>query len=337
MPKKTFAVTVTYGDRFHLLKQVIEAALREGVDKVIVVDNNSKPNSRKKLKEYHRKNLDKIDVLYLPENFGSAGGFKRGLERAYNDPECEFIWLLDDDNKPQHGSLQLLKKFWKEYEPKNREILVLLSYREDRVQYFESLILKDPELVLGKKNSFYGFHIFEIPKYIKTIFIKKLNIGEKNYSKIPRFGQVAVAPYGGLFFNKKLLDIIGYPNEKLYVYSHDHEWTYRITRKGGKIILLIDSLIRDLEKSWHITEKNETMLSSFSPSNTFRIYYGLRNRVYFENKYLKTNAWIHKINCFIFLALILLHDIIFFKTTTTFKIALKAVKDANKNKLGRVI
>lgn len=42
----TFAVTVTYGNRFHLLKQVIDGALREGVSKVIVVDNNSVPQSR---------------------------------------------------------------------------------------------------------------------------------------------------------------------------------------------------------------------------------------------------------------------------------------------------
>ena len=34
-----FAVTVTYGNRFHLLKQVIDSALVEGVSKVIVVDN----------------------------------------------------------------------------------------------------------------------------------------------------------------------------------------------------------------------------------------------------------------------------------------------------------
>lgn len=45
-----FAVTVTYGNRFHLLKQVIDSALAEGVAKIIVVDNNSQPESREKLK-----------------------------------------------------------------------------------------------------------------------------------------------------------------------------------------------------------------------------------------------------------------------------------------------
>lgn len=44
---KVYAVTVTYGNRFHLLKQVIDSALREGVSKIIVVDNNSEPESMK--------------------------------------------------------------------------------------------------------------------------------------------------------------------------------------------------------------------------------------------------------------------------------------------------
>ncbi|MGB9838043.1 hypothetical protein [Methanothermobacter sp.] len=33
-----FVVTVTYGNRFHLLRRVIEAALREGVSRVIIAD-----------------------------------------------------------------------------------------------------------------------------------------------------------------------------------------------------------------------------------------------------------------------------------------------------------
>jgi len=50
----TFAVTVTYGNRYHLVKQVIDSALAEGVAKVIVVDNNSVPQSREQLKAYEQ-------------------------------------------------------------------------------------------------------------------------------------------------------------------------------------------------------------------------------------------------------------------------------------------
>ncbi|NLV97505.1 MAG: glycosyltransferase [Desulfovibrionales bacterium] len=94
-----FAVTVTYGNRFYLLKQVVDRALTEGVQKVIVVDNKSDKESREQLKLYEQwLGKDKIKVLYLDDNCGSAGGFKRGLEEAYTDASCDYILVLDDDN-----------------------------------------------------------------------------------------------------------------------------------------------------------------------------------------------------------------------------------------------
>jgi len=35
----TFAVKVTYGNHFHLLEQVIESAMSEGIAKIIVVES----------------------------------------------------------------------------------------------------------------------------------------------------------------------------------------------------------------------------------------------------------------------------------------------------------
>ncbi|MDK2861142.1 MAG: hypothetical protein PWQ37_3063 [Candidatus Petromonas sp.] len=122
MESKVCVVTVTYGNRFHLLKQVIDAALNEGVYKIIVVDNNSEVESRNKLMEYEKLLNGKIKVLYLDDNYGSAGGFKKGLEEAYNDSECEFIWLLDDDNYPMNGSLKNLLDFWHSLKIENRHL-----------------------------------------------------------------------------------------------------------------------------------------------------------------------------------------------------------------------
>jgi GT2 family glycosyltransferase len=136
MNEKVCVVTVTYGNRFHFLNQVIDAALEEGVCKVIVVGNNSSPESREKLKEYEKElGEQKIKVLYLDDNYGSAGGFKIGLKEAYNDQECEFIWRLDDDNKPLEGSLKILLDFWSSLKIENKEEkIALLSYRFKKEQ-----------------------------------------------------------------------------------------------------------------------------------------------------------------------------------------------------------
>ena len=147
----TFAVTVTYGNRFHLLKQVIDSALSEGVSKVIVVDNNSVSHCREQLKAYEQDlGSDKIKVLYLDDNYGSAGGFKKGLELAYSDPECEFIWLLDDDNVPLENALKkLLLAYGYLGEDKNN---VLISFRDSNPN--NMLALSNGKQIGYKKNSF---------------------------------------------------------------------------------------------------------------------------------------------------------------------------------------
>ncbi len=335
MENKVCVVTVTYGNRFHLLKQVIDSALNEGVSKIIIVDNNSELESRNKLIEYENSLNGKVRVLYLDDNYGSAGGFKRGLEEAYNDPECEFIWLLDDDNKPIDGSLKTLLSFWHSLEIKNKEEkIALLSYRFKKEQLTrEAIIHNKPELILGFKNSFLGFHIKELHKkiyrYLKRRFKEKSNIVEQESDK--KFGIVPVAPYGGLFIHKNILNKIGYPDEDFYLYADDHEWSYRITKTGGDIFLILDSKIDDLELSWHVPKiAKETTFSIISNGNPYRVYYAVRNRVFFEINNLVDNKLIYWINIFVYLLLISS------SSTKNIKLIIKAVKDGYKGKLRKV-
>jgi len=253
MKYKVCVVTVTYGDRFYLLKQVIDASFNEGVSKIIVVDNGLSKNSRDQLKDYERKFGNKLKVIYLNENAGSAGGYKIGLEEAYRCEDCEFIWLLDDDNKPMDDLLKILLDFWSSLEIENKqEKIALLSYRFKKEQLTkEAIIRNQPKLVLGLKNSFLGFHIKELHKkiyrYLKRGFKPINDRVEQEDDK--KYGIVPVAPYGGLFIHKNILNKIGYPNEDFYLYADDHEWSYRITKNGGKIYLILDSKIDDLELS----------------------------------------------------------------------------------------
>jgi len=174
---KTCAVIVTYGNRFHLLKNVIEGCLEEKVDKIIVVDNNSLPESRENIEKLEE-DIPNLEVVYLDENKGSAGGYKIGLQKAYRDKECEFIWLLDDDNKPEKGSLKILKNFWKKLNVKEKEKNVaLLSNRPMLSFYKETALKNDERIILGRINSFIGFHILDLP-YIVVRFLKRVLLRE---------------------------------------------------------------------------------------------------------------------------------------------------------------
>lgn len=338
MENKVFVVTVTYGNRFHLLKQVIESSFREGVCKVIVVDNNSDKESRDQLIKYEKSN-PKIKVIYLPENTGSAGGYKRGLEEAYNETDCEFIWLLDDDNVPKKDALIELFNVWGNIQDKKKySNTAMLSFREKKEYTSLQAILKNkPTLVLGPPYSFNGFSITSflgktyrfirriINKNYDSILAKKrIELLRKN-NKI--HGKVAVAPYGGLLIHKLLLDKIGYPKEKLFTYADDHEWSYRITASGGNIFFCLNSIVDDIELSWHIKDKNlSTFNAMLESGNTTQVFYSLRNRIYLEQLLGYDKSFIYNLNKVTFLIILKLFTLMLNKRER-FNLILKAIED----------
>ena len=320
---KIYVVTVTYGNRFHLLKQVIDGVLSEDVAKIIVVDNNSNPESRDKLGEYEKQLNGKIKVLYLDDNYGSAGGFKRGLEEAYNDVECEFIWLLDDDNVPEKKALEKLIYAYKYLGENQNNILV--SFRESRQVNVKAIYLG--EQVGYKTNSFTSFHILYWLKSRINSSIKYKNT--KNYCIV----RSQVAAYGGLFLAKTVINEVGYPDEDFFIYADDHDWTLRMTKRGLNIYLCSESRLKDIDWTWTATrEKNSSCESS---DREYKVYYTIRNHVYLDKNFIK-NKYVYYINMIIkFFYFYFLHP--YLKTENAIKrikIIVKAIKDGLKGKLG---
>ncbi|NPU88329.1 MAG: glycosyltransferase [Fervidobacterium sp.] len=285
MKERVCVVIVTYGNRFKYLKKVVEALLSQGVCKIIVVDNGSEPESKKALEEYAQLK-EKVTVLWLPENRGSAGGFKVGMEVAYKDADCEFIWLLDDDNMPLEGALEELVNVWNNIDHDNR-LVALCSFRPeqhrlDRIIQIAKTINKRSENVFYylpmEKNYFYYFHIkkvFEkLFKTVHTLFnfsesqqlegdfdidLESVRLALRN-----KLLKMDFAPYGGLFFKKEIIDVVGFPIEEFYLYADDTEWTYRITRNNGSIFLCINSQIKDLEGNFKKSVLNSSLMGSFN-------------------------------------------------------------------------
>ena len=102
---------------------------------------------------------DKISLIKLSKNTGSANGFKVGIETAVK--EFNFIWLLDDDNKPRKNALEVLVEFWNKYD-KDKEFLCLASYREGWDVFKNSVITRNPDGPLYSHNGFRDFHFFWI-------------------------------------------------------------------------------------------------------------------------------------------------------------------------------
>ncbi|ACF14520.1 glycosyl transferase family 2 [Chloroherpeton thalassium ATCC 35110] len=326
---KTIVVIVTYGNRFCFLEKVINSVFDEGIQKIIVIDNNSVEESRMKLKEYEDKNKEKIKVVYLDDNYGSAGGFKRGLQEAYNDNNCDFIWLLDDDNTPKKGAYIALVDFW-EKNKMNKHKNILISLRKDRRVYFDSIKYDDPEILIGKPNSFMQFDILE---YLKNKFRKRDEDDSFLFGK--NYGESYQAPYGGMFLNKKLIDIIGYPNEKFFLYTDDTEYSYRVIQNDGKIYVVLNSLIEDIDTSWQNTSnKNFFSLPVLDTEFDFRVFYSFRNRTFFEIKNRVNNKFLYFLNMLIFLSFIFLFALLRFDFKR-FRLVCKATYDGLLGDLGK--
>jgi GT2 family glycosyltransferase len=317
------------------LERVINACLDEGVHKIIVVDNNSEENSRIKLIQYEKKLVGKLKVIYLKENTGSAGGYHAGLVEASNCDDCDFLWLLDDDNMPKPNSLNSLLDFWNNASDIEKEQgLSMLSYRSARTAYREAIMRNDPDFVRKSYNSFMGFHVKELPSKIIRVVKKRLDRPAYVVDESIKSGKISLAPYGGMFLDRNLLNKIGFPDEKYFVYKDDHEWTYRITKNGGAIYLILDSLLEDIDVSWDIKLKKETMFDVMGKGSEFRIYYNVRNRIFFEKDNLITSNCIYKLNMRIYL--IIFNMISFKKKYTTRPILMRAIRDGFENRSGKI-
>lgn len=315
--KYIYAVTVTYGERFKYLKRVVDSLLEQEIDKIVIISNGSEEKSLIRIKELVNK-FKQIELIDLKKNTGSANGFYCGINFAIKS-KADFIWLLDDDNCPKKGALDALKEKWIELSTDNDENnTALLSYRSDRKIFHDAINLGKPYLMLGSRNSFLGFNIFSFSK------------SKINEASTKQKGAVAVAPYGGLFFHKTLIDTIGLPNRNFFLYGDDYDFSYRITKGGGKIYLIVLSEIEDLEKSFHIKNNDKKRRSKYFNTNSKqRIFYSVRNGIKFEQNFV-SNKIIYFINAFIYLILLFFMMLLNPSHIWKYSIVLKGVRASLK-------
>ncbi|SFR14229.1 glycosyltransferase [Desulfoscipio geothermicus] len=348
---KVCAVILTYGERKYLLEQVIDSLMRQTypLNKIIIVDNAADKKTGEFLSNLARFN-SKISIIYLNENTGSAKGYKIGIKEACKIA-CDYVWLLDDDNMPEDNALEELICAWDALHVNSlNTITALLSLRLDRKQYVKVAEGGSVKKYFGKQNSFLGFHLVDIPsKLINKIAVsfQKSNVKQVQLANINlKNVDVPYAPYGGLFLHKNIIDYIGYPDENFYLYSDDHDFTYRITQLGGRIALIPSSKIIDIDKSWHIERGNKLsfipqFIKKINENNMFRIYYSIRNRIYFEKNNVVNNLFIYYLNTFIYsfwVSLVSIFGVIISPKNQFAKILLVyyiSVKDGLFGKLGK--
>ena len=98
------AVIVTY-NRAPLLRECLEAVLGQSrpPDRVLVLDNASTDETPDVLAAHDAA----VEVLRLPSNEGSSGGFHEGIAHALRHG-TDWLWVMDDDTIPAPDALERL-------------------------------------------------------------------------------------------------------------------------------------------------------------------------------------------------------------------------------------
>ncbi len=321
------AVTVTYGARWKYLQQTMHAAKREGVQRMIVVDNGS----IEQIATLVRAEFGRFgDVVTLPKNTGSAGGFKRGIRRALQF-DTEFMLLLDDDNEMQAGCLNALSATYHDYARfVHPAVLAVLAYRADRQTDVAGNVPASG--MADDRSAFFGFNLRDLPFKL----FRRTPWGKRWIARRVPAAQVnvAVAPYSGLYFHRSVPEIHGLPDERFLLYADDTEFSFRLTRNGGKIVLVTDAKLTDLEASWNVRSRySNTFDALLQGDGDFRAYYSTRNNAYFERWMRDGNSWARALNRTLYLtALRLRADMT--KRQQRFQLLLGAIHDGEAGRLG---
>jgi GT2 family glycosyltransferase len=279
---KVCLVTVTYGHRLRYVLQALESALKEDIHHAVVIDNGSVKPVKEELR---RRFGDWLTVERFERNQGSAPAFKRGIQLAC-DSCCELVLLLDDDNLLSEGCLERLQmsrlKLARTYGDNN---CMVLGYRPGHL----------PGDTITDTSSYLGF---DVKRFCKKL-LSRLGAPVDAYAARNSVGLEAIpyAPYSGLLFHQSLVSRHRLPREDFVLYADDTEFTYRVTKEGGRIALDRCAKIMEIELSWGQRQSRLGFIDSFICQGTdTAVYYNTRNRIFFESHLREHSKIVRSIN-----------------------------------------
>ncbi|KPW40033.1 Glycosyl transferase, group 2 protein [Pseudomonas coronafaciens pv. atropurpurea] len=297
MPCQTTLVTLTYGDRFDYLHTLISRSLQSPlISRVIIVSNASVAPLQTLCEEWP----DKVQVIRLAHNTGSANGYSVGIKAAL-DAGDDYIWLMDDDNAPTLDAIEVLHRALHEKTQSggNDDTAVLGFRSTHQADVAAGVPLR---YAIQRRSSFFGFHIAQLPyKIWRRLPFRR----SRAASPLPEMVQIPFATYGGLLAHRSLYMKIGQPLDALKLYVDDSEYTWRITQGGGKLFLITGARLDDLEDSWNIKARTRNVYENYLLGGSdLRAYYAARNQAWFDKYVWASSAPSHRLNRLVFLCML---------------------------------
>ncbi len=314
---------VTYGDRYHLLREVVAAVLRDGAGHVVIVFNGNFDAVQAPAK-------DRVSVVSLEKNLGSAAGFGIGMEYARR-LGTRLILLLDDDNLPKPGCIAGLLATHSLLGGGNA--VCLQAYRPQLT--WHQLLLDTGVQTIALPNTFAWFHLANERHLLRRQLGGRRKANETGPFRFPVV-KTSVACYGGLLLPAAVLDMVAPPDQSYFCYYDDIDFTDRISRSGIGIYLCGHTVVQDIEPSWHVAA--DAHHPAFSPlTSERRIYLDIRNAVHFGASRID-NRIIYIMNAMAFMLGMLFLSLIRSPgprmSLSRLRLAFKAVNSGLRHRLG---
>ncbi len=220
-PESVAVVVVTY-NRADLLARGLAglAAMERRPERVYVVDNASTDHTAEVL---GRVTDLPLTVIASEVNDGGAGGFHRGMRRAYDEGH-DRIWLMDDDVVPAPGCLGALLASGGP---------ALMAVRED----LEGRLCEKAATSFDLRN----------PLAIRP---KRQTVDERYPSRAAMPAEVPIenVAFEGFMVHRRVVDAVGLPDPGFFIFYDDVDYAVRVRNAGFPVMAVRDAvLVRQLD------------------------------------------------------------------------------------------
>lgn len=203
------AVVVTF-NRLDLLKDTLKSLSGQTrpLDQIVVVNNGSTDGTAEWLETH-----DDLDVV-TQENVGGAGGFKTGMQRAFQ-AGAEWIWVMDDDVAPASNALQrLLEK-----------------------KHISDCLM--PQRVYLDGTPCWWGHVFDLRKR-SVVFGTRPR--EQDPNKDCCF--VNTGCFEGMLIHRRVIEKVGLPDERFFISWDDTIYGLLVSRVTNLVVVRDATIVR---------------------------------------------------------------------------------------------
>ena len=207
---KICAVIVTY-NRLDKLKKTLDAYDKQTrtVDKIIVVDNASKEDTKEYLKTWQssESKTQKV-VVTLDTNMGGSGGFYYGMKKA-KEIGFDYLFIADDDAYPEESAFEKIENAINKY----------------HVEALCTRVTEPKGINLQHRRRTYRKHLRH----------KEIGYDISNYEK--EYFECELFSFVGAVISNKVVEKCGYPNKDYFIWFDDTEYAYRV-KENFKILCI---------------------------------------------------------------------------------------------------